>query len=205
MAKSQPNLRIGKRRVKGEPWVWLSGGAVATGIVMIIGMLLLILAEGMSSFWPHDIEAVVLGGPRFYVQSADKGQVWVTRDDQSLVNQSDDAYRTLDGGEFRGDASALHEATLLDYRASRKLFDGSGEKWGLRDAPGNLVIAEGSGENVGPGAFLEDTAHYLLQMTKDEREHYYQLAIANLTGDYKLPTEQQEKLFGKISLMQAIE
>ena len=32
MAKEKPNLRIGKRRVKGEPWVWLSGGAVATGI-----------------------------------------------------------------------------------------------------------------------------------------------------------------------------
>ena len=201
MAKSKPNLRIGKRRVKGEPWVWLSGGAVVTGIVMIVGMLLLIVAEGMSTFWPHDIEAVVLGGPRFLVQGKQHGPVYVTRDDNTLVKVADDAFRDVDGGEFKGDVTKLHEATLLDYRQYRKLFDEAGTDWALRDASGNIVIAEGSRSNVTPVELLADTAHYLLQMTQDEREHYYRLKIETLTGDYKLNADEQDKLFSKLLIL----
>ena len=40
---------------KGDPWVWLNGGAVAISMVMVIGLLLLVGYRGLSHFWPHTI------------------------------------------------------------------------------------------------------------------------------------------------------
>ncbi|MEX2212836.1 MAG: ABC transporter permease subunit [Phycisphaeraceae bacterium] len=44
----------------GEPWVWLSGGALAVCVIMIIGLLLLIVVNGMSTFWPDPIVRIQL-------------------------------------------------------------------------------------------------------------------------------------------------
>ncbi|MEJ2720913.1 MAG: hypothetical protein P8181_07200, partial [bacterium] len=50
-----------RRRVKrgktsllahGEPMVWLTGGALAVCLVMIVGLLGLIVVQGASTFWP---------------------------------------------------------------------------------------------------------------------------------------------------------
>jgi len=40
---------------KGEPWVWLNGGAVAVSLVMVIGLLVLIATRGLAHFWPHSL------------------------------------------------------------------------------------------------------------------------------------------------------
>ena len=40
---------------KGDPWVWLNGGAVAISIVMVVGLLLLVAVRGLTHFWPHTI------------------------------------------------------------------------------------------------------------------------------------------------------
>lgn len=44
----------------GEPSQWLLGGALALGISMIVGLLLLVLWNGISTFWPKQIEVVRL-------------------------------------------------------------------------------------------------------------------------------------------------
>lgn len=36
----------------GEPMVWLTGGALAVAVLMITGLLMLILVQGLSTFWP---------------------------------------------------------------------------------------------------------------------------------------------------------
>jgi phosphate transport system permease protein len=52
----------------GEPFVWLTGGALAASLIMVGGLLLLVLANGLGFFWPRDVlrftladGAVVLG------------------------------------------------------------------------------------------------------------------------------------------------
>lgn len=40
---------------KGDPWVWLNAGAVAICVVMVVGLLVLIAARGLSHFWPHAV------------------------------------------------------------------------------------------------------------------------------------------------------
>ncbi len=42
----------------GAPWVWLSGGAVSLCLVMVLGLLLLIAANGLGHFWPADLAEV---------------------------------------------------------------------------------------------------------------------------------------------------
>ncbi len=44
----------------GEPWVWLTGGALALAITMITGLLLFIAVRGASTFWPVPLELVEL-------------------------------------------------------------------------------------------------------------------------------------------------
>jgi len=39
----------------GLPFVWLNAAAVSASIIMVVGLLLLIAARGMSHFWPHTV------------------------------------------------------------------------------------------------------------------------------------------------------
>ncbi|MFM1996349.1 MAG: hypothetical protein RLZZ111_736 [Planctomycetota bacterium] len=48
----------------GEPWVWLTGGALALAIAMITGLLAFIAIRGASTFWPVPLELVELADDR---------------------------------------------------------------------------------------------------------------------------------------------
>jgi phosphate transport system permease protein len=39
----------------GDPWIWLTGGAVATSLLMIAGLLLLVATKSLGFFWPAEI------------------------------------------------------------------------------------------------------------------------------------------------------
>ena len=44
------------RSRKGEPWVWLTAAGLTLGVLMALGLFLLILVKGASSFWPRRID-----------------------------------------------------------------------------------------------------------------------------------------------------
>jgi phosphate transport system permease protein len=50
------NFATTGRSRKGEPWVWLTAAGLSIGVLMALGLFLLILVKGMSSFWPRRIE-----------------------------------------------------------------------------------------------------------------------------------------------------
>lgn len=54
---SRPGLSV---LAQGEPMIWLSGGALTMGLLMIFGLLAMIVYQGMSSFWPGRIYRVTL-------------------------------------------------------------------------------------------------------------------------------------------------
>jgi len=47
-------------RARGEPFVWGLGGALAVGIVMILGFIALVLYNGILTFYPQPLEMVNL-------------------------------------------------------------------------------------------------------------------------------------------------
>lgn len=65
-AVSEPEVQKPRRRrirrvgatvlAQGEPMLWLTGGGLVTCLVMIIGLLLLVLYQGVTTFWPVPVE-----------------------------------------------------------------------------------------------------------------------------------------------------
>lgn len=53
----------------GEPFIWLTGGAVAFALIMVGGLIAIIMVNGLGFFWPHDVvrlslaDGKVLTGP----------------------------------------------------------------------------------------------------------------------------------------------
>ena len=39
----------------GDPWIWLTGGALAACILLVAGLVILILVNGLGFFWPEEI------------------------------------------------------------------------------------------------------------------------------------------------------
>lgn len=48
----------------GEPFVWLTGGMLALSIAMVVGLVLLILANGLGQFWPKEVKRFLLSDGR---------------------------------------------------------------------------------------------------------------------------------------------
>jgi len=48
------------RTGRGEPYIWITGGALAISLVMTLGLISLILVNGLGVFWPSDIVRVEL-------------------------------------------------------------------------------------------------------------------------------------------------
>ena len=47
-------------KARGEPFVWIMGGALALGVLMIVGFLALVLWNGIVTFYPGPVEVVTL-------------------------------------------------------------------------------------------------------------------------------------------------
>jgi phosphate transport system permease protein len=44
----------------GDPFIWLTGGALAVSLIMVAGLLILILWSGLGSFWPTDVTRLLM-------------------------------------------------------------------------------------------------------------------------------------------------
>lgn len=64
-ARALPRARPTPLSGRGESFVWLLGGTLALGIVMILGFLALVAWNGLTTFWPKPVEVVTtLDGKR---------------------------------------------------------------------------------------------------------------------------------------------
>ncbi len=65
-AEPKPGMNAASRRyttdltATGEPFLWGLGGALALGILLVVGFLVLIFWNGIATFWPKPIEVVTL-------------------------------------------------------------------------------------------------------------------------------------------------
>ncbi|MBI4563314.1 MAG: phosphate ABC transporter permease PstA [Planctomycetes bacterium] len=55
----------------GEPFIWLTGGALGGSLIMILGLILLIAVNGLGFFWPSDVALLTLADG-----SKAMGQIW---------------------------------------------------------------------------------------------------------------------------------
>jgi phosphate transport system permease protein len=67
----------------GEPMVWLTGGALAVCLVMIVGLLTLVVIQGVSTFWPAPVVTVRLADDSEYMGEMTRTESY-TIDESSL-------------------------------------------------------------------------------------------------------------------------
>ena len=45
---------------RGDPWIWLTGSALGASLLMILGLVAVILTNGLGFFWPAPVETLAL-------------------------------------------------------------------------------------------------------------------------------------------------
>jgi phosphate transport system permease protein len=91
----------------GEPLVWLTGGALMVGLVMIGGLLVLILCQGVGTFWPQPlVEVQLLDGSRYLGE--------VIREEE--YRPGNDAFSEVPAGK----RAAAHAAVQANGGVSRR-------------------------------------------------------------------------------------
>ncbi len=58
------SARASRFVASGEPFVWLTGGALAFALLMVVGLLGLVMVNGLGFFWPRDVVRLTLADGR---------------------------------------------------------------------------------------------------------------------------------------------
>jgi len=91
---------------QGEPSLWLLGGALALGIVMILAFLVLVFWNGIVTFWPRPIEVIRLADGTMVAGEPTRSQVF--RPGPEVLDTLSPRQR-----EIIAQAGGLAERTLL--------------------------------------------------------------------------------------------
>jgi phosphate transport system permease protein len=129
-SKWQARSRSTPLASRGEPMVWLTGGALAVCAVMVVALLAIVLVGGARAFWPRKIERVTLNE-----RAGTPGEVFlgsVVRSDSYSPTAAE--RETLDALSASGKlpAGALDEQGLPIrrlYRVGNKEFRGQPFVW----------------------------------------------------------------------------
>lgn len=132
---SRPGLSV---LAEGEPMIWLSGGALGFALLMIVGLLGLIVYQGMATFWPGRIyrvqltDGTVLMGEivqeETYSLSSDsdqpdQGRRWQYRTDNfEFQDASGGMYRWVTEQEIAAEPTQPEWAVLLERTSLGRFF-----------------------------------------------------------------------------------
>ena len=87
----------------GEPWVWLTGGALALGLFMVLGLLAIVAWNGLRTLWPQPVVTVELADGTRYMGELQRSESYVLEDIDldRLGEQGDEVRQRLwaTGGE----------------------------------------------------------------------------------------------------------
>ncbi len=160
LTREQDTLRTWYR--SGDPWIWMTAGAVAISVILVVGLLGLIAARGLAHFWPADVIQAryeVPGQPVMPVLGEIRGGETVTsaRLKAAGLPVSDDqefyvrellkvGNRDLYGSDFRYivDSWLVDRSTPEDVTVIERLEWGNLYGWLEEVREGDQVVARGS-------------------------------------------------------------
>lgn len=156
-----PRTAGGRWLASGDPWVWLTAGAVSISTVMVLGLLVLIAVRGLGHFWPAPVAAFTyqdLGEPvaqRVIGVVRDREQVPLARFATQAPEDGSEALverilvktgnRDLVGLDFRW----LLGAQVSDWAYPEDIVQVERREWG--DLFGYLVEVRQGGQSVARG------------------------------------------------------
>ncbi|HEY2147672.1 MAG TPA: ABC transporter permease subunit [Pirellulales bacterium] len=65
---------------RGEPMVWLTGGALALSMVMVVGLLVLVFVQGIGTFWPIPVEKLTTADGQVYLGELTRSETYRPED-----------------------------------------------------------------------------------------------------------------------------
>ena len=117
----RPRRRRTSLAARGQPMVWLTGGAAALSILMILGLLLLVAAYGFSTFWPEPVLRATYSPGGGEAQRTLLGERFRSENTNEVIaNQDVDGDGTLD-------PDAVFERVL--WRTGNKDLSASAFSW----------------------------------------------------------------------------
>jgi phosphate transport system permease protein len=136
---------MGRLWRSGEPFIWLTGGALALALLMVGGLIGLILYNGLGFFWPRVVAEVKLRDGKTVTgqiveREAIPGQPGRYRDKFKVAN------RDLYGADFRW----IDEADIAGRRWPADVAVIERTEWGL--LIGRIAALKDGGQVVASGA-----------------------------------------------------
>ena len=89
------SLKTHNLAAQGEPFLWTMGGALVTGILMIAGFLVLVLINGITTFYPKPIYKVTTVDSRVVAGEPSRHEMFQTEDSALNSEDQSSAWRTL--------------------------------------------------------------------------------------------------------------
>lgn len=133
----------------GDPFIWLTGGALAFSLIMIISLIVIVAANALGFFWPRELTLVRLqDGSEWLGQISNHEQIPPSHENEEARyrTQFQVANRDLYGADFRW----IEDEKILERSHPPEAVFFERWEWGplfgylktLRD--GDTVIAEGT-------------------------------------------------------------
>lgn len=128
----------------GEPMIWLTGGALVVCLVMILGLVSMIITQGLTTFWPRPIERVTLNDGTVFLgvptkTEDDPPQIMYRTGNRDIGNAP---FRWVDEADIASTERPQH-AVMLE-REAWSVWLGMPEKALVYDEQGQpQVVAQG--------------------------------------------------------------
>jgi phosphate transport system permease protein len=135
---------------QGEPWLWLTGGALGWAVAMITGLLGLIVFQGARTFWPVPLDEIRLDDGTVLLGEVSARERVVTDADGDPRPASRRLLRTenfeITGSHYRwcDDSAITAESRPLHAAAVERREGGRFHGVPLRLRHGDEVVAEGA-------------------------------------------------------------
>jgi len=132
----KPTLLVWFKR--GEPWIWINAAAVATSVIAVLGLLSLLMFNGLSHFWPADVMQSTY-------KSADQTNN-MTIIGEIVETQDVSARQLISSGVPLADDGKMHQRMLI--KTGNRDITGSDFGWYINDFmaertyPAELIVLE---------------------------------------------------------------
>ena len=151
----------------GNPWIWLTAGAVSVSLILVFGLLLLIASRGLGHFWPatiweYDYQKQDASMVRLIGEVQDEEAVGAQRLRSAGLNIQGDAdvtryllktgNRDVTGQDFRW----VLEPSIQDMRTPETLMTVERREWGnlygylnaVQENQKTVVVGQGAWETL---------------------------------------------------------
>jgi phosphate transport system permease protein len=149
----------------GEPFIWLTGGALAFALLLVLGLLGLIAANGLGFFWPADVVRLTLNDGTKMTGILVERESIADRPGPHRVKLKV-ANRDLYGADFRW----VDEAAIAGREYPRDVVVLERTEWGLLIGTIKEVRAGDRVVAAGPGPGLAEVESRLPHAARARRE-----------------------------------